>query len=154
EAKRPSLAQSQADSGSESEGSEYETNHTVPLTKVNLRKMLRETSEDIKVYTTAALENQITGLKEDMEALGSRTSHTERMITETQAKVANQDQDLETLKERVMYLEDGLEDLNNRSQRQNIRIRGLPESVLPEALLPTIRAIFQSLLPDIPEQEL
>ncbi|CAH2222908.1 Hypothetical predicted protein [Pelobates cultripes] len=54
----------------------------------------------------------------------------------------------------MLYLEDGLEDLNNRSRRQNIRIRGIPETVLPDAILPTIKAIFQSLLPNASDQEL
>ncbi|CAH2249719.1 Hypothetical predicted protein [Pelobates cultripes] len=154
EDRRPSLSQGHTETGSDSD--EYETTEcqTTPLTKEDLKKMLRETSDDIKAYTTAALEKQIASLKDDIEALASRTSRAETQITETQTTAKTHTRDIEALQEKILYLEDGLEDLNNRSRRQNIRIRGLPESVLPETLLPTIRAIFHSLLPDTSEQEL
>ncbi|CAH2300581.1 Hypothetical predicted protein [Pelobates cultripes] len=150
--RRPSLSQGPTESGSDSEGYDP-TEEQTPLTKEDLRRMLRETSDDIKAYTTAALEKQIAGLKEDIEALASRTSHTEKRLTDTQAATTQHSRAIETLQERVLYLEDGLEDLNNRSRRQNIRIRGLPESIQPEAILPTVQAIFQSILPDTSEQE-
>ncbi|CAH2305587.1 Hypothetical predicted protein [Pelobates cultripes] len=151
---RPSLAHSQADSGSDSEGSEAEKTPATPLTKEDLRAMLRETSADIKAYTAAALEKQITGLKKELEVLTSRTDHNERLIKDTQTKTTALHKDTELLQDRMLYLEDGLEDLNNRSRRQNIRIRGIPETVLPDAILPTIKAIFQSLLPNASDQEL
>ncbi|CAH2254698.1 Hypothetical predicted protein [Pelobates cultripes] len=152
EDRQPSWARSQENSGAESEESEHESTHASPLTQEVLRKMLKETSADIKAYTTAALEKQIAGLKSDIEALASRTGDTERTLQEIQTKAADHGRDMGILKDRILFLEDGMEDLNNRSRRQNIRIRGLAESVMPEAILPTITAIFQSLLPDNPGQ--
>ncbi|CAH2326705.1 Hypothetical predicted protein [Pelobates cultripes] len=71
EDRQPSWAQSQENSGADSEESEHESTHASPLTQEVLRKMLKETSADIKAYTTAALEKQIAGLKGDIEALAS-----------------------------------------------------------------------------------
>lgn len=44
-----------------------------------------------------------------------------------------------------------IEDLDNRGRRHNIRVRGVPESVTPEQVGPTLTAIFNSLI-DRPEQ--
>ncbi|CAH2321374.1 Hypothetical predicted protein [Pelobates cultripes] len=151
---RPSLSQGHTETGSDSDDYEAAERHAAPLTKEDLKKLLKETSDDIKAYTAAALEKQIAGLKDDIEALTSRTSRTETQIAETQDKLKTHTGDIGAMQDKILYLEDGLEDLNNRSRRQNIRIRGLPESVLPETLLPTVRAIFQSLLPDASEQDL
>ncbi|CAH2283894.1 Hypothetical predicted protein [Pelobates cultripes] len=107
--RRRSLSQDPTDSGSESNVSDSMESPSIPLTKEDLRKMLQETSDDIKAYTTATLEKQIAGLKEDMEALASRTSHTENPLLETQSRTDTHDWDIDTLK--VLYLEDGLEDL-------------------------------------------
>ncbi|CAH2283962.1 Hypothetical predicted protein [Pelobates cultripes] len=137
---RPSLSQGHTETCSNSDDYEAAERHAAPITKEDLKKLLKETSDDIKAYTAAAL--------------ASRTSRTETQIAETQDKLKTHTGDIGAMQDKILYLEDGLEDLNNRSRRQNIRIRGLPESVLPETLLPTVRAIFQSLLPDASEQDL
>ncbi|CAH2252453.1 Hypothetical predicted protein [Pelobates cultripes] len=152
--RQTSWAQNQGNLGSDSEESEHESTHTTPLTKEDLRKMLKETSADIKDYTTAALEKQIAGLKGDIEALASRTGEAECTLKDTQTQVTSHGREMGMLKDRILFLEDGLEDLNNRSRRQNILIGGLAESVLPEAILPTIKAVFHSLLLDTSEQEI
>ncbi|CAH2307198.1 Hypothetical predicted protein, partial [Pelobates cultripes] len=82
---RPSLSQGLTATGSESEDSDSAEPQPAPFTKEDLRKLLRETSDDIKAYTTAALEQQLASLRSDIEALASRTSHAETQLADTQA---------------------------------------------------------------------
>ncbi|CAH2293209.1 Hypothetical predicted protein [Pelobates cultripes] len=56
-----------------------------------------------------------------------------------------------TLLTRVTDLELELEDVSNRSRRNNLRIRGLPESVGEADLEETLVTCFKQSLPDIPE---
>ncbi|CAH2301742.1 Hypothetical predicted protein, partial [Pelobates cultripes] len=59
------------ESGSDSEDREAQGDLTAPLTMGDLKRLLQETSADIKAHTAAELEKQITGLKDDLEALTS-----------------------------------------------------------------------------------
>ncbi|CAH2275579.1 Hypothetical predicted protein [Pelobates cultripes] len=54
----------------------------------------------------------------------------------------NHEQAVQALQEEVWILEDAHEDLNNRSRRNNIRIKGLSESVTIDTLSATLRETF------------
>ncbi|CAH2283994.1 Hypothetical predicted protein, partial [Pelobates cultripes] len=51
------------------------------------------------------------------------------------------------IREQLRLLEETNEDLSNRTCRNNIRVRGLPESVSTYLLPDTLTAVFQNLLP-------
>ncbi|CAH2301339.1 Hypothetical predicted protein, partial [Pelobates cultripes] len=104
----------------------------------DLKRLLQETSTDIKAHRAAELEKQITGLKGNIEALTSRTNRAETQIAGLTQKSEAHRREMGNMQDRLLQLEDGLEDLNNRSHRNNIRIRGLPESVTPDAVLPSV----------------
>ncbi|CAH2223986.1 Hypothetical predicted protein [Pelobates cultripes] len=152
---RPSLSQDTPytrDSGLDSEP-DATTNRQKPLTKVDLRSMLQEATADIKAHTAAELERHISGIKEDLEALNTRTTQAETDITHLQTAYSQHGQDIYYLSDKIQYLEDSLEDLNNRSRRNNIRIRCLPEAIEADAILPTLRDLFHAILPDSTEWE-
>ncbi|CAH2220705.1 Hypothetical predicted protein [Pelobates cultripes] len=153
---RPSLsqeAQNTHDSGSESDNDEDTDRRQEPLTKADLHNMLKEATAEIKAHTAAELERHISGIKEDLEALNTRATQAESDITLLQSTSSQHGQDIYYLSDKIQYLEDSLEDLNNRSRRNNIRIRGLPEAVDADAILPTLRDLFHTILPDSTEQE-
>lgn len=54
--------------------------------------------------------------------------------------------DHKALLDTVLQLQTHLEDLDNRNRRNNIRVRGLPETVVD--LPASVKAIFYSLLPE------
>ncbi|CAH2300449.1 Hypothetical predicted protein [Pelobates cultripes] len=77
---RPSLSEYPPKSGSDSEDGKAQGDPTAPLTMGNLKRLLHETSAYIKAHTAPELEKQITGLKEDLEALTSRTNKAKTQI--------------------------------------------------------------------------
>ncbi|CAH2220820.1 Hypothetical predicted protein [Pelobates cultripes] len=125
-----------------------------PLNMGELRRLFKETSADIKAHTAAELEKQMVGLKDDIEVLTSRTDQAETHVSGLTQQTRAQAQNICAMQARVLQLEDGLEDLNNRSHRHNLRIRGLPETIAPDAILPNIKDIFQYVLLEASDQEL
>ncbi|CAH2293019.1 Hypothetical predicted protein [Pelobates cultripes] len=127
---------------------------TAPLTIGVLRGMLREATADIKTHVAAEITKQLEGLKTEMATLASRTGQTENRISKLESSTQEHAQDIAYFHGKIAALEDGMEDLNNRSRRNNIRIRGLPEAVTQEQLLPTLKAIFQEMAPDLTPNDL
>ncbi|CAH2247480.1 Hypothetical predicted protein [Pelobates cultripes] len=87
-------------------------------------------------------------------ALTLRTSQEEVQVTGLATQVSSQDTEIEGLTEQLNSLEDNLEDINNCSRLNNLRIGGLTESVLPKAILHTLWEIVTSLLPEASKSEL
>ncbi|CAH2221759.1 Hypothetical predicted protein [Pelobates cultripes] len=75
-------------------------------------------------------------------------------MEEVTATTSTHEASIKELRGQITYLEDMQEDLNNRSRRNNIRIRGLPESSTPEVLTTMLHKAFSSLLPDAPPSDL
>lgn len=71
------------------------------------------------------------------------TKHDELSLTHNDLR-----EDFELLADNYSYLQAQVEDLDNRSRRNNLRLRGIPESVTE--LMPAASKLFQSLLPDNP----
>ncbi|CAH2274863.1 Hypothetical predicted protein [Pelobates cultripes] len=122
---------------------------TAPLTIGVLRGMLCEETADFKTHVAAEITKQLEGLKTEMATLASRTEQAESRISKITSTTQEHAQDIAYFHGKIAALEDGMEDLNNRSQRNNIRIRGLPETITQEQLLPTLKAIFQEMAPDL-----
>ncbi|CAH2296768.1 Hypothetical predicted protein [Pelobates cultripes] len=122
-------------------------NPAAPLTIRVLRNMLRDAKSDIKAHMATELGKQIAGLKEDMEAFTSHTTQVETWISKLSNATSAQAQDIAYFHGQISTIEDELEDLNNRSRWNNIR--GLPKTVTPELLIPTLRDIFKAMAPKI-----
>ncbi|CAH2276919.1 Hypothetical predicted protein [Pelobates cultripes] len=56
--------------------------------------------------------------------------------------------ELQNLRDQLRSLEDTNEDLNNRTRRNNVRVRGIPESILTDLLTDTLTEVFKNLLPE------
>lgn len=95
-----------------------------------------------------------TELKGELRQIGNRVDHVENKMAEyagsfnelVDAHNARED-DVEWLKAKVADLED-------RSRRNNLKIRGIPESVLPKDLEEYVHTLFKSLIPELTEQDL
>ncbi|CAH2291914.1 Hypothetical predicted protein [Pelobates cultripes] len=81
-----------------------------------------------------------------MAELAARAQVTEHKMEEVAEAVSSHDTDLQDLREQLRLLEETNEDLSNRTRRNNILVRGLPESVSTELLLDTLTSVFQTLL--------
>ncbi|CAH2299238.1 Hypothetical predicted protein [Pelobates cultripes] len=152
--RRPTSSQAEEESGSEAESLDTVMNPAAPITIAVLRDMLHQATNDIKAHVAAEMERHVAGLKEEVVGLTARTDQVENRIASIYATSTSHTQDIAYLYGHMAALEDGLEDLNNRSRRNNIRIRGLPETVTMEQLVPTLHSIFKTLAPDLTPQEM
>uniref|UniRef100_A0A8C5MKD0 Uncharacterized protein n=1 Tax=Leptobrachium leishanense TaxID=445787 RepID=A0A8C5MKD0_9ANUR len=95
-----------------------------------------------------------TELRGEIDSLGARTAELEDQAAELTQAHNDLAEGTGDLAKRVLFLESKMEDLSNRSRRNNIRLRGLPETVSPKDLNGTVLGILRRLAPDIPEAQL
>lgn len=88
--------------------------------------------------TTSTLKQEIGGRTDILE-----TKHDELSLTPNDLR-----KDCELLAENDSCLQTQVEDLDKRNRRNNLRIRGIPESV--QELIPAVSKLFQNLLPETP----
>lgn len=144
---RPSPARSSS-SMSEGDGEVYVRSRLNSSKDLTPRiQDLHSMAEDIKLTFTEAL----AGLKTDLRAIVSR-------VGDIEAKTIQHTRDLRRTQDVIsehtnalISLKHQLEDLDNKSRRKNIRLRGLPESVDPTHMETIVRAIFNAALNRPPE---
>ncbi|CAH2330683.1 Hypothetical predicted protein [Pelobates cultripes] len=151
---QPSCRQNTEETDTDSDESEYNKAPDAPLTPHNMQTMLRKATTDIKSHLASELDKRLSGIKEDIESLTSRTNHMEARIKELTTSSQAHSQDSTYLHAKIEAMEESLEDLNNRSQRNNIQIRGLPEAVTMEGLHNVLKGLFKSILPEASAQDL
>ena len=106
-----------------------------------LQKALKQTSDHITEKLT-----------KEIRDLGQRTAELENRVHDIETNVMIHETELDTLKDENFSLQTRLEDFENRARRSNLRIRGIPESIID--LQSTITALFQELSPSIPIERL
>ena len=96
--------------------------------------------------TAAKITNDLKG---DFQALGSRIEAIESKMEETVAATSQNSGQIQTLQDQLEVALSRIDDLENRSRRSNIRIRGLPETILnvPEAVQDLIKYLIPSVAP-------
>lgn len=111
----------------------------VPLKQFErmLQRALKQTSEHIT-----------SSLTKEIREIGARTAALEIRVDEVEISAQNNMSEIENLKEENVILQSKLEDFENRDRRSNLRIRGIPESVID--LHSTMTALFQELQPALP----
>lgn len=121
--------------------SDREDTRDAPLPHLNIND-LKTIAADIKDTLSAA----ISELRLDIHALTDRVRAVEKMTErhDTQLQKTTRHVDTHTLQMRDMQRH--LEDLDNRGRRHNLRVRGLPETIEGEQLLPSITDLFNKLL--------
>ncbi|CAH2305918.1 Hypothetical predicted protein [Pelobates cultripes] len=89
-----------------------------------------------------------------MEALTHHTDQAETKLIALSEITSSHSQDITYLHSKIAALEEGIEDLNNRSRRNNIRVRGLPEIVTSYQIQATLTDLFKRILPEASAQDL
>lgn len=128
--------------------SQGDSEYTFQLTKADLDESLTLMYDKIAQKFQSELLKSTNTLSLEIAALGSRTDLLETKHDELTLVYSDLRKEHESLSETVQQLQAHIEDLDNRNRRNNLRVRGVPESVTD--LLPTVQKIFQSLLPDSP----
>lgn len=88
----------------------------------------------------------ITDLKADLLALSDHLSHTERVEAKRDRAVERLASTVSSNATLLILINRHLEDLDNRGQRQNIRVRGIPEKIEPNQIKQALQAVFNDLL--------
>uniref|UniRef100_A0A803JAK4 L1 transposable element RRM domain-containing protein n=1 Tax=Xenopus tropicalis TaxID=8364 RepID=A0A803JAK4_XENTR len=103
-----------------------------------------------ELATTAA---SITAdISKQIQDLGHRTDVLEQKVDDITTVLDAHEQDIQDLQMQLREAMDKIEDSDNRSRRNNLRIRGLPETVTD--LQAAIHDIFTSLMPNLPSERL
>lgn len=90
----------------------------------------------------------VRGLKE----IGHRTNQLEQLMDLATTVLEGHEEEVDKLTAELESLRDKLEDAENRARRDNLRIRGIPETVID--LQGTATAFFQEMVPEIPVDRL
>uniref|UniRef100_A0A803JBI8 L1 transposable element RRM domain-containing protein n=1 Tax=Xenopus tropicalis TaxID=8364 RepID=A0A803JBI8_XENTR len=103
-----------------------------------------------KLATTAA---SITAdISKQIQDLGHRTDVLEQKVDDITTVLDAHEQDIVDLQAQLRETMDKIEDSDNRSRRNNLRIRGLPETVTD--LQAAVNDIFNALVPNLPKERL
>ncbi|CAH2292543.1 Hypothetical predicted protein [Pelobates cultripes] len=160
---RPANKMAPASSGSESAGetSEAGTQFSelaqiqAELTQISAKMLTKADTSTIAQELRAALREELVGLRSDLTALEQRVDEVETAAQgcedqhrATEVAVTRQGNLLITLRRQV-------EDLENRSRRKNIRIRGMPETETEEEPLHAcLCALFTQILGEAAPEEI
>lgn len=90
----------------------------------------------------------VESLKEDIRDLGYRVEEMEKEQETTVHVVADVQESIKKYEEVLNSYRDQLDEYENRDRRQNIRIKGLQESITTSELVPTAQKIFRQIMGD------
>ncbi|KAM9299326.1 uncharacterized protein PAF06_016378 [Gastrophryne carolinensis] len=140
------LIEDAAGGGSQSDRGNHNTEPLDPL--VRDANLLAKFKVLLQQELAAAVTQLSTSFFSEIKDLGNRTSTLEDKMDDVVVALERRGSESAALKEDMASLQHKLEDLENRSRRVNIRIRGLPESI--EDVPATVTALLQELIPSMP----
>uniref|UniRef100_A0A8C5LX27 LINE-1 type transposase domain-containing protein 1 n=2 Tax=Leptobrachium leishanense TaxID=445787 RepID=A0A8C5LX27_9ANUR len=107
---------------------------------------------EMRTYLAGEIDRSTKIMQADLMALGTRTAALETRVDDM-ADAHNVVVDgTNMLLRRVEDIEIQMEDLSNRTRRNNLRIRGLPEGAGEGSLADLVRDLLRPLAPDLPDQ--
>lgn len=107
------------------------------------------TKHDLEQCVTrleSSYKQEIQTIKADILEVGDRVNDMEHQQTEVLTCVQSHHSAIQYLLSKEEEQASHLEDIENRNRRNNIRIRGIPESVLPKDIEPTLQRLFNVIL--------
>lgn len=121
-----------------------------PVSDTTLKDMLVSLRSSMHTDMMQCVHN----FKSELGAIGGRVDHIEDKMGDFAASHntlidAHNDQSDE-----ITWLRSKVADLEDRSRRNNIKIRGVPENVLPPQLQQYAQDLIQTFLPNIPDNEI
>ncbi|CAH2300970.1 Hypothetical predicted protein [Pelobates cultripes] len=124
-----------------------------PLTAQNMKKMLAELTDTIQRNMATQIQALMVDLRKEILEVGQHTAQVEKQMdefVEAHNSLTNKLQELGSILHDHALKMANMED---RSRRNNLQIRGIPESILNPALNTYLLDLFQALTPEtIPDQ--
>ncbi|KAG8451976.1 hypothetical protein GDO86_003963 [Hymenochirus boettgeri] len=132
-------------------------NETPTIQRDSLKELLLNipTKEDLIGATQQIQQTcrtEIAALRGDLGAVLERVEDLEATQEQTNQHIGNVTRVLNDHSRAIRDLFRQMEDLENRGRRNNIRIRGLPETVQDGALLESVTSLFHTILESDPSQ--
>lgn len=122
-----------------------------PLTAEVLDAKLNSLLENITHNISLKVGKIAQELREEIDHLGERTDTLETKFDELVQYVHVLEEDNVYLKHTVTQIHMQQDDLENREHRQNLRFRGVPETVGDQDLRSYLLSLFNTVDPDIPD---
>ncbi|XP_053561100.1 uncharacterized protein LOC128652185 [Bombina bombina] len=120
--------------------------HTEESTSVpNALLSTLASKQDIADIIRSCIREEIAEIKQDLHAVGNRVEALEEFTDNLQEEINTVQEATNHHTAMFEELYDKIEDLENRSRRKNLIIRGIPESVLPKDLPLYLPALFAHL---------
>lgn len=120
---------------------------TVAVLDLKLQSLLQDLTHNI-AREVGKIPHELRG---EIDQLGERTDTLENKFDKLTQYVHVLEEDNAAMRHTVSQLQLQQEDLENRERRQNLRIRGVPESISDKELRPYLLGLFVTLAPHIPD---
>uniref|UniRef100_A0A8C5P8T2 Uncharacterized protein n=2 Tax=Leptobrachium leishanense TaxID=445787 RepID=A0A8C5P8T2_9ANUR len=88
-------------------------------------------------------------IRKDIQEIGERTSHLENKMSEMANAHNEMATAIESMEAKLLQCTTKLADLEDRSRRHNLKIRGIPETIHPRDLMAYVTDFFTHLLPGV-----
>ncbi|CAH2283407.1 Hypothetical predicted protein, partial [Pelobates cultripes] len=118
-----------------------------PVTERSLHRMLQE----LRATITADFHRINGDLRKEISNIGDRTSNLENKTDELCVAHNEVVDKIQKLSEENSSLKSKLADMEDRSRRQNVRFRGIPDDISQDALPAHILSICKALVPGLPD---
>ncbi|CAH2252488.1 Hypothetical predicted protein, partial [Pelobates cultripes] len=115
------------------------------LTKAHLTEALDAMSDKlVKTWQTS-----IEQLRKEVLDIGNRTAHIENKLSEYATAHNDIADHVAALEQKVTQIEARMADVEDRSRRNNLRLRGVSETALPGDLQAYVRGLMRAYIPEI-----
>uniref|UniRef100_A0A803JEW2 L1 transposable element RRM domain-containing protein n=1 Tax=Xenopus tropicalis TaxID=8364 RepID=A0A803JEW2_XENTR len=142
---------------SPSQPERYNADDNTPVTAQILSDQLSKLQSTLQATITQAVSTAVaTAIKEiqrELNDIGERTDKLETLTDDIAQRFINIEEENAFLKEELTQLRNLCEDQENRSRRQNLQIRGVPEEINNTEIQTYLKNVFSAICPDIqPDQ--
>ncbi|XP_075062103.1 uncharacterized protein LOC142150817 [Mixophyes fleayi] len=127
------------------EDSDSDEHVSAPVTKKGFLSLIKEMKE-LRSSVHAEVQHALHSLRSEVSSLGSRTDHIERKMDDVISFQESTTEDLSQVRQELNTIHERQEDMDNRARRNNLRIKGVPESIEPVHLDPYYGNFSPSLL--------
>lgn len=130
------------------------TDHHIPPLETDSTALRQPSLRDLQAVAADikdTLFTAISDLRHELQAITGRIQRVEEGAALQSSEVKSIHYKVDSHTMQLRDLQRHVEDLDNRGRRHNLRVRGLPESVEQDQLLPTVTDLFNRLL-DRPRQ--
>ncbi|XP_075422765.1 uncharacterized protein LOC142463838 [Ascaphus truei] len=125
-----------------------------PITRAFMEELMALQHTKLQASLQLEIKTAVTGLTQQINGLADKTTALEGVMEESQRRQTAAEKEIFLLREELGQLREAQEDQENRDRRQNLRIRNIPETVLPGLLRPYLVDLFGSVCDSLQDCDL